>query len=282
MRTAVIGTGIMGAGMARSLAREGHEVVVWNRTADKAQALAGERITAAGSIAEAVSGSDAVITMMFDADSVVAAAEEIVGALGPQAVWIQSSTVGPAGARRIAEAAGDRHLDVPVLGTRKPAEDGKLVVLASGPADLVSRVQPVLDAIGDRTIVVGAEIGQASALKLACNSWVGLITAGTAQALGLAEALGVDPALFLEAIAGGASDTPYAHVKGKAMLDQDWTVSFGIDGVRKDTRLMLEAAEAADFPVELLDAVLGLFDRASERGHGGDDLAAVRTAFDRD
>ncbi len=269
----------MGAGMAGSLAREGHEVVVWNRTADKAQALAGDGITAAASVAEAVSGCDAVVTVLFDTDAVLAVTEEIVGGIGPDAVWIQSSTVGVDGARRIAEAAGGQIVDAPVLGTRKPAQDGALVVLASGPAALLEKAQPVFDAIGSRTVVAGDVVGQGSALKLVVNAWIGLLTAGTAQSLAFAQSLGLDPALFLEAITGAPVDSAYAQLKGAAMIKGDWTTSFAVDGVRKDVGLMIDAAGDADFPTGILDAVLATFDSASGLGHGADDMAAVRTAF---
>ncbi|MCW2759769.1 MAG: 3-hydroxyisobutyrate dehydrogenase [Nocardioidaceae bacterium] len=284
MRVAVLGIGIMGAGTAQSLVREGHEVVVWNRTAAKAQAVAGAGITAVEDVATAVTGSDVVITVLFDLDAVLAVTEQLVGALGPEAVWLQVSTIGPDGVRQVARAAGPaaaRLVDAPVLGTRKPAEDGTLVVLASGVEAAIDAAGPALDAVGARTLRVGDEIGLASALKLACNSWVGLITAGTAQALGLAEAQGVDPALFLDAIQGGAVDSPYAHLKGPAMLARDFgAVSFAVDGVRKDTALMVEVARANGFPSDLLETVLGLYDRASERGHGAADMGAVRAAFD--
>lgn len=279
MRVAVIGTGIMGSGMAGSLAREGHDVVVWNRSPGRAAALAGERITAAGSVREAVSGADAVVTILFDTDSVLAVAEEVRDALGPDAVWVQASTLGPDGVRRVAEVAGPRLLDAPVLGTRKPAEDGALTVLVSGPADLVETASPVLDAIGARTVVAGTEVGQASALKLACNAWIGMLTVGTAQSLALADALGVDPALFLSAIKGGPVDSAYAQVKGAAMLAGSYPTSFAVDGVRKDVQLMIDAAGAVDFPVALLTAVRKQFDQASEQGHGDDDMAAVRASF---
>ncbi len=287
MRIALIGTGIMGAGMAGSSAREGHDVVVWNRSPAKAEAVAdgASGITAAGSVTEAVTGADVVITALYDADAVLAVADELAAALAPEAVWVQTSTVGPEAARRIAERAPGRMLDAPVLGTRKPAEDGQLVVLASGPAPLVENARPALEAIGSRVIEVGEQPGQASALKLAANSWVALLTAGTAQALGLAKALGVEPRLFLEAIGGGAVDTPYAHIKGEAMLSglaEDGPVSFALDGVRKDLRLMVDAAGTAGFPDDLLAAVLGAFDRASDLGHGEDDMAAVASAFSTD
>ncbi|RLV48738.1 NAD(P)-dependent oxidoreductase [Nocardioides mangrovicus] len=280
MRVAVIGTGIMGVGMAGSLAREGHDVVVWNRSRDKAEATG---LEVAESVGDAVTGADAVVTILFDADAVLAQTADIAGALGEGAVWLQASTVGPAGMGRIAEAAGaarGRLLDAPVLGTRKPAQEGALTVLVSGAEAARDQAGPVLAAIGARTVVAGDEIGAASALKLACNSWVGLITAGTAQALALAQAQGVEPGLFLEAIEGGAVDSTYAHVKGGAMLKESYDdVSFQVDGVRKDTRLMIDAAREAGMATPLLEAVVGLFDVASERGHGGEDMAAVRAAF---
>jgi 3-hydroxyisobutyrate dehydrogenase len=269
----------MGAGIARSLARAGHEVAAWNRSPEKVEALAGDGILAAETVGEAVAGSDAVLTVLFDIEALLAVADEIVGALGPESVWLQVSTVGPSGARQAAELAGGRLLDTPVLGTKKPAEEGNLVVFVSGPPGLVPRAEPVFDAIGSRRLVAGDEVGQASALKLAVNAWVGLITTGTAQSLALAESLGVDPALFLDAIAGSAVDSPYAHVKGRAMLAGDWTTSFAVDGALKDIDLMLDAAVEASFPTGLLIAVRERFAEAAACGHGEDDMASVRTAF---
>lgn len=274
----------MGAGMAGSLAREGHQVTVWNRTPDRAEAVAGSLdgdVSVAATVAEAVTGCDVVLTMLFDADAVLSVADDIATHLPDGAVWVQSATVGPDGARLIGERAPGRLIDAPVLGTRKPAEDGALVILASGPQELVEAAQPALDAIGGRTVMVGTEIGQASALKLACNAWVGLITAGTAQSLALAQGLGVDPQLFLDAIKGGAVDTPYAHVKGAAMLSGEMPMSFAVDGIRKDFGLIREAAQGAGVRDDLMAAVLGLFDAASEQGHGDDDLAAVYTAWEQ-
>jgi 3-hydroxyisobutyrate dehydrogenase len=285
MRSAVLGTGIMGAAMARSLAREGHDVTVWNRTPERAAAAAGERITACGAVADALLGADVVFTMLYDADSVLDVTPEITGALPDGAVWAQSTTVGPDGMRRIAEAAGavgDRLLDAPVLGTKQPAEDGKLTVLVAGAASAVERARPGFDAVGARTVELGERLGDASALKLAANSWVASLCAATAQALGLAESLGLEPRLFLEAITGGAADSAYAQGKGSIMLDHAWDdPAFAIDSVVKDVGLMIDAARDTGFPDELLTSLLALYDRASERGLGGADMAAVRAAFDR-
>lgn len=280
MRVAVLGTGIMGAGMARSLRRAGLDVTVWNRTRSRAEAVAGDGIDVAESVAAAVTGADAVISVPFDTDAVLSIAPDVSAALGSDAVWLQCATVGPAGMRRIADAApGAPLLDAPVLGTKKPAEDGTLVVLVSGPRHLVQRVAPVFDAIGSRTIDAGPELGAASALKLVCNSWIGILTAGVAQAVALAEALGLDPQLFLDTISGTASDSAYAQIKGAAIIAGNHPTSFAVDGVVKDVDLMLEAARDAGFPTELLSAVRDRFVHASALGHGAADMGAVRYAF---
>ena len=233
---------------------------------------------------EAVTGADVVLTMLYDADSVLEVAAELVPALGPDAVWAQSTTVGPDGMARIADAAGaaaGRLLDAPVLGTKQPAETGNLVVLVSGADTARERASAVFDAVGARTLVVGDELGLASALKLVCNSWVASINAATGQAMGFADALGLDPLLFLEAIKGGAADSAYAQLKGRIMAERSWEdPSFALDSVRKDVGLMIDAARGAGLPDDLLATLLTIYDRASQRGHGGADMAAVRAGFD--
>jgi 3-hydroxyisobutyrate dehydrogenase len=284
MRAAVLGTGIMGAAMARSLAREGHEVTVWNRTRDRAEAVAGDGITPCGAIGDALLDVDVAFTMLFDAASVLGVTGEIVGALGPRAVWAQSTTVGTEGMRRIAEAADavrDRLLDAPVLGTKQPAEAGTLTVVVSGASPAVERARPAFDAVGARTIEVGERLGDASALKLAVNSWVASLCAATAQAMALTESLGLEQRLFLEAIRGGAADSAYAQAKGAIMAERTWDdPAFALDSVVKDVGLMVDAAREHGFPDDLLATLLALYDRASERGLGGADMSAVRAAFD--
>ncbi len=279
-QVAVLGTGTMGAGMARSLAREGHRVRVWNRTRSRAEALAGEGVAVADSVTAAVRGADVVLTILFDTDAVLAVADELLAALGPDAVWLQASTVGLEGIQRIGGRAGDARLvDAPVLGTKQPAENGQLVGLLSGPADAIEAAGPALDALTTRTVHAGDELGRASALKLVCNAWIGAITSATGQSVALAEALGLDAELFLSAISGGAVDAPYAHLKGKAMIGGDYTPSFDVDGALKDAGLVRDAIAGAGLRTELVDAVQSLFARASSDGHGGDDMAAVRKAF---
>ena len=139
---AVLGTGIMGAAMARNLLAAGMEVRVWNRTRDKAEPLAGDGAAVAASPAEATEGAEFVITMLSDTVAVEdAVGEGALSALGEGGVWIQASTLGMEGSARLAEMAsqhGVAYVDAPVLGTRQPAEQGQLIVLASGPKECES------------------------------------------------------------------------------------------------------------------------------------------------
>jgi 3-hydroxyisobutyrate dehydrogenase len=282
MRVAVLGTGTMGAGMARSLLRAGIEVAVWNRSAAKAAPLAEDGATVAGSPGEAVAGADVVLTMLYDADSVLEVVTDVLDVIG-ETVWIQASTIGLDGIRRVGAFAEEHRLrvvDAPVLGTKKPAEEGNLVVLASGPPQLRDVAQPVFDAIGSRTMWISEDLGDASALKLAANAWVASVTAAAAQSLALAGALGLDPQLFLDAIAGGPVDSAYAHVKGAAMIAGTFEpAAFALDGVRKDVSLMEGAAASVGVDTRLLQTLSELYGSASSAGFGEADMAAVHTVF---
>jgi 3-hydroxyisobutyrate dehydrogenase len=274
---AVLGTGTMGAGMVGSLRRAGIPVRMWNRDPDKARALTGTGAELASSPAEAAAGADVVLTMVFDAGAAVDVVR--TAAPAPGTVWLQCTTVGVDGAERtIATAAelGLVLLDCPVLGTRKPAEDGALVLLASGDDGARQRLAPVFDALGSRTLWLGAA-GAGSRLKMACNAWLLMVTAGVAQSIALARGLGLDPRHFLDAIAGGAMDTPYAHVKGAAMIDGEFPVSFGLTGATKDARLIREALQAAGVADRLDLAVLQTMEAAIEQlpDPGAVDLGAL-------
>ena len=273
---ALLGTGTMGAGMARNIAAAGLELRVWNRSRDKAEPL-GDVATVAGSVAETVEGADVVVTMLYDDDSVADVAEQARGHLGADTVWVQTSTVGVAGSDRLVALAADlgvTYVDAPVLGTRKPAEDGTLVVLASGPETARDVVAPVLDAIGARTMWLG-EAGGGSRLKLAANAWVVTVLEGVADSLALTRDLGLDPALFLEAVAGGAMDAPYVQLKGRAMLDEQLDPSFALSGALKDVDLILAAAEGAGTHLGPMPGIREHLGRAVDAGHGDRDMAAT-------
>lgn len=280
---ALLGTGIMGAGMGHNVLAAGLSLRVWNRTASKAQPLVEAGATPAADPAEAVRGADVVVTMLGDADDVVAVMDDAAGGLAAGQVWLQTTTVGVEPLGRLVPVA-ERHgltlLDAPVLGTRAPAESGQLVMFVAGDPAARATVDPVLDAVGKQTVWVAdtAADAAASRLKLVANSWVLAVTAATGESVALAEALGVDPQAFLDAVAGGPLDLPYLQLKAKAIVGDDWTPSFTVDNAAKDAGLIVDAAGAAGVRLDVAEAVRTRLRRASERGHGGDDMAAAYKA----
>jgi 3-hydroxyisobutyrate dehydrogenase len=272
---AVLGTGVMGAPMARNLARAGNAVRAWNRSPEKAAALSDDGVEAHDDPAAAAAGADVVLTMLSDADAVLDVARRARLAEGQ--IWWQASTIGIDGTEAsaaLAQETGAVLVDAPVLGTKVPAEEGKLVVLASGPDDALDTLAPLFDAVGARTMRLGAA-GTSTRLKLAVNSWVLAVTQATAETIALAQALGLDPNWVLEAVEGGGLDLPYFRMKSKLMLDDEFPASFALALAAKDARLVAEAADrhGADLPVA--EAVAERFAKATDAGHGEDDMAAT-------
>ncbi|MBA3423999.1 MAG: NAD(P)-dependent oxidoreductase [Rubrobacteraceae bacterium] len=278
---AVLGTGIMGAAMARNLVSAGMEVRVWNRTREKAEPLAKSGATVADSPTEAAEGADFLLTMLPDADiTVEAVGDGALGALSEDGVWLQTGTVGIEGNDRLAALAGEAgvaYVDAPVLGTREPAEQGQLIVLASGPEEAREQCEPVFDAIGSKTLRLGAA-GAGSRLKLVTNNWIAGLLGVLGETMAFAETLGVDPERFLEVIEGGPLNAPYAQMKGRMMIEEDFPPSFSLKLARKDVDLMLEAARAEGLRLALTEAVAQRYDDAIAAGHGEEDMAAVYEA----
>jgi 3-hydroxyisobutyrate dehydrogenase len=265
MRIAVLGTGIMGAPMARNLADADHEVRVWNRSLEKAEGLGCQVV---GSPAEAAEGAEVVITMLADGDAVASVMDGVT--LTGDQVWWQASTVGVAATERLAALAGDAaFVDGPVLGTREPAEAGELTVLASGRRR--ERLGPVFEPVSARVVDMGDEIGTATRMKLVLNAWVVSLTEGVAETIALAEGLGLDPAQFLEIIDGGPMGPPYAKLKGTNMIERRYDPTFSLKLARKDADLI--AAVAEDLPLARL--ISERMAAAIERGHGDEDFSAV-------
>ncbi|MFP5371433.1 MAG: NAD(P)-dependent oxidoreductase, partial [Actinomycetes bacterium] len=253
---AVLGAGVMGAGMVRSLRRAGIPVRVWNRDVAKARALTDLGALACDTPAEAVAGAGVVLTVLFDADSVI----DVVRAAAPApgTVWLQCATVGLDGVDRVIAVARELGLvlvDAPVLGTRKPAEGGALVMLASGPDEVRAALDPVLAATCRKVLWLG-EAGAGTRLKLVCNAYVFALTAGLAQSVALARGLGVDPRDFLAALEGGPMDAPYVRLKGEQALAGEYPVSFALPGAIKDNRLIRSALQQAALSDRLTTAVL--------------------------
>ncbi|MFJ9519883.1 NAD(P)-dependent oxidoreductase [Kitasatospora sp. NPDC101801] len=277
----VLGTGIMGAAMARNLLRSGHTVRAWNRTRARAEPLAADGALIADTPADAVRDADVVLTMLLDGPAVLDALRAAAPGLRPGTAWVQSTTVGITDVGELADLARQHRLrffDAPVLGTREPAEAGQLTVLAAGPPEARAAVAPVLDAVGARTLWTGEDgsDGSATRLKLVANSWVLAATLATGEVLALAKGLGVDPQDFFDLVAGGPLDLGYLRAKAALVLEDRLSpASFTVTTAAKDARLIVEAGRQHGVRLDLAAAGADRFGRAAAQGHGEEDMAAA-------
>ena len=277
LTVAFLGTGVMGAPMARNIAGQGLNVRVWNRTTERARPLEAVGATVSEEPAHAVDGADVVVTMLSDAGPTLEVAEAVLADAAPDAIWAQMGTIGIEGTDRCIELARSRgrtFVDAPVLGTLKPAEDGKLTVLASGPEDAVERCSPVFRAVGHKTLRLG-EAGQGTRLKLSVNAWVLALTQGTAEAVALAKGFGVGIEQMVEALDGSPTDAPYFRMKSKLMEDDEYPVSFSLRLAAKDAALIADAARAAGVDVPMIRTIAARLAEGVEAGHGEEDMAAT-------
>ncbi|MFB7497819.1 NAD(P)-dependent oxidoreductase [Streptomyces sp. NPDC056161] len=281
LTVSVLGTGIMGAAMTRNIARAGHTVRAWNRTADKALPLAADGVQVAADPAAAVRDADVVLTMLYDGDAVLEVMREAAPALRSGTVWAQSTTAGLDSVAELAGFAREHGLvfyDAPVLGTRQPAESGQLTVLAAGPEEHRKTVTPVFDAVGVRTVWTGEDGAAAGAtrLKLVANSWVLAVTAAGGEVLALSQALGVDPQSFFDLIAGGPLDMGYLRAKAGLVLEGRLSpAQFAVSTAGKDARLIVEAGERGHVRLDVAAATAARLARAAAQGHGDEDMAAA-------
>ncbi|AZF38392.1 3-hydroxyisobutyrate dehydrogenase family protein [Pseudomonas sp. R4-39-08] len=274
---AVLGTGIIGAAVARNLQKNAFNVNAWNRTYEKATALSVSGVEVFEKAEDAVRGASIILTVLKDGPAVLEAMKAALPGLVKGTVWLQLSTVGVKANEELtafAEQHGLEFYDAPVQGTRGPAEQGQLIIIASGSLSQREAIQPIFDAIGKRTLWVSEQSGVSSKLKLALNSWAFALTHGIAESLSIAEALGVDPALVVDVVKGGPMDSMYFQLKAASILSGDYTVSFSVANAVKDAELVVEAAKEAGVKVDAVAAGLNRFNRALQAGHGDKDMAA--------
>jgi 3-hydroxyisobutyrate dehydrogenase-like beta-hydroxyacid dehydrogenase len=256
MKVAVVGTGRMGSAMARSLARGGSELILQNRTRERAEALASElgaRVVATP--ADAAAEADVVISMLEDQQAVESAwagADGLLSGARSGLVLVDSSTVPPSVIQSFAAAAADAGagiLDAPVSGSVPLAETGKLTIMAGGSAEDLDRARPVLEQLATRIFHIGP-LGSAAALKLAVNTLIYGLNEAVSEALVLAERAGISREVAYDVFAAGAAGAPYVGYKKAAFLDPDGTpVAFALELAEKDLRLILELADALGAPM---------------------------------
>jgi 3-hydroxyisobutyrate dehydrogenase len=280
---AVIGAGIMGSAMARNLAAAGLTTRVWDRAASATGPLADAGVVVAASARDAVQDAGVVITMLPTADAVesVIFDGQVAEAFADGCVWAQMGTIGVEATLRIrdrlaAQRPGVMFLDAPVSGSKGPAEQGQLLILASGPAAAADAVGPVFDVIGRKTVWLGAA-GRGSQMKLVVNAYLSILIEGVAETMELADRLGIGHQQLAEVIEGGPLDAPLADAKFHKMDRGDFAAEFPLEWALKDVDLVIDTAGGQTLP--LLDALSGQWHAAVAAGYGREDISAARLAL---
>jgi 3-hydroxyisobutyrate dehydrogenase-like beta-hydroxyacid dehydrogenase len=276
MKIGFIGLGQMGMAMASNLLKAGHQVTVYNRSRDKAEALMGEGATVASSVAEAC-GGEAVFTMLSNDDAlvgVVDGAGGIVANLGKGAVHISSSTIGTALSERIAgahAAAGQRFVSAPVFGRPEAAAAAKLFVVAAGEPGAIAAVTPLFEAIGQRTFVISEDPKSANLVKLSGNFLIAAVIESLGEAMALVEKGGVDRHQYLDILTSTLFNAPVYKTYGGLIADRKFEpAGFAAPLGQKDIRLALAAAEALNVPLPLASLLRDRF--LTLMAHGGEKL----------
>jgi 3-hydroxyisobutyrate dehydrogenase len=285
-RVAVLGTGIMGSAMARNLMAANLPTTVWDRSPSATIPLSEAGARVAQSPENAVRDVAIVITMLPTAEVVNAVIFDgkVAEAFAHGAAWAQMGTIGLAAttgfAGRLRNLRPDvLFVDAPVSGSKGPAETGQLLILASGPVEANPIVSPAFSAIGRKTVWLG-EVGQGSRMKLVVNAYMSALIEGVAEALELADQLGVDSSKLAEAIEGGPLDAPIADAKLHKMERGDFAPEFPLEWALKDVDLALAAAGGDRLP--MLTALSHQWRAAVDAGHGREDVSAARIALGGD
>ena len=280
---AVLGAGIMGSAMARNLVAAGLNTRVWDRSPSATGPLADAGTVAAPSARDAVRDAAVVITMLPTADAVesVIFDGDVADAFASGCVWAQMGTIGVDGTLRIRDRLAAQRPDVmfvdaPVSGSKGPAEQGQLLILASGPAAAADVVRPVFDVIGRRTVWLG-EAGRGSQVKLVVNAYLSILIEGVAETMELADRLGIGHQQLAEVIEGGPLDAPIAGAKFHKMDRGDFAAEFPLEWALKDVDLVIDAAPGDAPP--LLAALSGQWHAAVAAGYGRRDISAARLAL---
>ncbi len=282
MRIAFLGLGIMGRPMASRLVAAGHEVFVWNRTAR--QHVDG----ATTAVSPADAARDAEVVWLCVADT--AAVERVMFAddgaeqsLREGAIVVDSSTISPTATLRFAErvnARGVHWVDAPVTGSKMGAENGQLIFIVGGAAEPVAYLEPLFKAMGKLVVHVGGT-GKGQAAKLAANLMIALMYEGFAEALTLAQKLGVDPHKLLELIQASMVRSGVVDYKAPFVMRRDYSPNFPLRLMHKDIHLMLDMAKEHRVKLPALETVEEIYELSSEEGWDDLDYAATLALLEK-
>ena len=279
-----LGLGIMGAPMAKNLLKAGYQLTVWNRSAEKCAELVALGARQAATPAEVTAACPATFAMLADpaaAETVCFGPDGALAGIGDGRGYVDMSTVDDATARKIAAAiaaAGGRYLEAPVSGSRKPAEEGTLVILAAGDRGLYAEALPGLERMGKKVLFLG-EAGAGARMKLVVNMIMGGMMAIFCEGLALGEKGGLAAADLLEVLDAGAMANPMFRLKGELIARGEYTVAFPLKHMQKDLRLAIGLGDRLGQPLFSAAAANEAFKRARGMGFGDEDFSALFKAL---
>lgn len=280
-----VGLGIMGKPMARNLMQAGYELVVHNRTTEKAEKLASKGATAAGSPREVAEESGIVVTMLPgppEVEEVVAGEEGLLEGAKEGSLIVDMSTSSPVLARELVRAAREKGvgmLDAPVSGGDVGAEEGTLSIMVGGTEEDLERAKPLFDVLGATVVHVG-ESGAGQTVK-ACNQVVvALVIEAVSEALILGAKAGVKPVKLIEVLSGGLASNKVMEVKAKKFLEHEFEPGGRAATHLKDLRIALEAGREHGVPLPVTAMVEQMFGALTARGRGGWDHSALITVLE--
>jgi 3-hydroxyisobutyrate dehydrogenase-like beta-hydroxyacid dehydrogenase len=281
MDVGIVGLGNMGSGIAKSLLRAGHRVTAYNRTRARADALVSSGAKVATTVAEACRG-EAVLTMLADdaaVESVVFGESGILSALPSGGIHVSLSTISVALSDKLAAAhatAGQQFVAAPVFGRPDAAEAAKLAVVAAGPPASVDRCKPLFEAIGPKLLVIGEKPSLANVVKLSGNFLIASVLESMAEAIAFARKSGVDATALLDFLTSTLFNAPVYKTYGGLIVEGNYNkVGFALPLGLKDTRLVLQAAEAQSVPMPIASVVRDRFITAIARGHENSDWSVL-------
>jgi 3-hydroxyisobutyrate dehydrogenase-like beta-hydroxyacid dehydrogenase len=280
MRIGFLGLGTMGFPMAHNLARAGHAVTVWNRTASRAEPLLRKGAVRADTPRQAATGQDLVFTSLSDEralEQVLDGDQGVLAGIAQGGILVDTSTSGVRATRSMEERLREKGASLvaaPVLGSKAAAEKAQLVVVAGGPAPALDRARPALHAISSRLIELDTA-PHAALMKLVVNAIGGAMMTGFAEALVLGASGGLDVAKIVDTVQASSFHSPLYLMKGEQILQKDWSARFAMSLAEKDQRLTHEAAAELGAKMPVNAAVRRLFADGVEAGRGADDMSAV-------
>jgi 3-hydroxyisobutyrate dehydrogenase-like beta-hydroxyacid dehydrogenase len=273
----LIGLGNMGTAFAERLLDGGYDLLVYNRTAAKAEPLAARGAAVADTAEELAERVDVVLTSLPNDEALESVAEEVVGAMRPDGVLVDLSTVSPGASARVAVLADEAsvaYLRAPVSGNPTVVRSGNLSFIVSGPREALDRVEPVLETIGPTVRYVG-DAEQARIVKLALNLMIAGLAQLMSEALVLAEASDVSRQDLLETMGSSAVGAPFVKYKTEPLLHDDFSATFTTALMEKDIDLILDAAKQAGLELPVAQEMKSLLRATAEAGHADDDFMAL-------